>query len=85
VSEASPEDRLEQGQTPTRDSERATAPAVPLEAPDADAVEQATSAGPDEHLADEGGDAGSTPLETDPADRAEQSMVVELDEDEGRS
>jgi hypothetical protein len=50
------------------------------DAAEGDAVEQAlpvvpTGAGP----------AGSVPLEADPADAAEQSLEVLLDEDEGRS
>jgi hypothetical protein len=81
---STPEDRVEQASTLTRDSELAPPPPVPLEAPDADAAEQARAAGPGEHVADEGGDADRRPLEADPADRAEQSVVVELDEDEHR-
>ncbi len=84
MSESTPEDRLEQESTPTRDAPMPEAPAVPLEAPDADVVEQALQTGPGEHVADEGGDAGRTPLEADPADAAEQAVVVELDEDERR-
>jgi len=52
MSESTPEDRLEQESTLTRDAQEPAAPEVPLEAPDADA--------------------------------AEQSVVVELDEDERR-
>lgn len=84
MSESTPEDRIEQQSTPTRDSERSAPPEVPLEAPDADVVEQAVATGPGEHVADEGGDAGETPVEADPADAAEQAVVVELDEDERR-
>lgn len=84
MSEATPEDRYEQRTTPTGDAERRHPPAVPLEAPDADALEQAEPAGPGEHVADEGGDAGRLPLEADPADAAEQAVVVELDEDDRR-
>ncbi len=84
MSESTPEDRIEQESTPTRDRERSEPPAVPLEAPDADVVEQAVATGPGQHLADEGGDAGELPVEADPADAAEQSVVVELDEDERR-
>ena len=84
MSESTPEDRQEQRSTPTRDAERPEPPPVPLEAPDADVVEQALPVGPGQHLADEGGDAGRVPLEADPADAAEQAVVVELDEDERR-
>ena len=77
-------DRQEQRMTPTGDAERLHPPDVPLEAPDADVVEQALPTGPGQHVADEGGDAGSLPLEADPADAAEQAVVVELDEDERR-
>jgi hypothetical protein len=84
MSESPLEDRAEQATTPTGDTAQPETPAVPLEAPDADVVEQATVAGPGEHTADAGGDAGRLPLEADPADRAEQSVVVELDEDERR-
>ena len=84
MSETTPEDRAEQQTTPTGDAERLRAPDVPLEAPDADVVEQALPTGPGQHVADEGGDAGALPLEADPADAAEQAVVVELDEDERR-
>ena len=84
MSEATPADRQEQRTSPTGDAERLRPPDVPLEAPDADVVEQAVPAGPGEHVADEGGDAGRLPLEADPADAAEQAVVVELDEDERR-
>ena len=36
MSESTPEDRIEQQSTPTRDAERRQDPAVPLEAPAAD-------------------------------------------------
>lgn len=84
MSESTPEDRLEQQSSPTRDRERDADPSVPLEAPDADVVEQAVGTAPGQHLADEGGDAGDLPIEADPADAAEQAVVVELDEDERR-
>ena len=84
MSESTPEDRIEQDMTPTGDAPRLDPPDVPLEAPARDAVEQATPAGPGEHTATSGGDAGRLPLEADPADAAEQSVVVELDEDERR-
>jgi hypothetical protein len=84
MSESNPADRVEQSTTPTGDAPRLDAPDIALETPDADAVEQATPAGPGEHVADSGGDAGRLPLEADPADAAEQAVVVELDEDERR-
>ena len=84
MSESTPEDRVEQQSSPTRDAPLEPPPDVPLEAPDADVVEQAIAAGPGEHRADEGGDAGTLPLEADPADADEQAVVVELDEDERR-
>jgi hypothetical protein len=64
--------------------EQGTAPAVPdvavpLEAGDADVVEQAVETGPSERA-----DAADLPLEADAADAAEQSVALELDEDEGR-
>ena len=84
MSESTPEDRVEQASTPTRDAPRPEAPGVPLEAPEADVVEQALATGPGQHVADVGGDAGTLPLEADLADAAEQAVVVELDEDERR-
>jgi hypothetical protein len=84
MSEATPEDRQEQRSTPTGDAELRQMPDVPLEAPDADVLEQSLPTGPGQHVADQGGDAGLLPLEADPADAAEQAVVVELDEDERR-
>ena len=65
-------------------AEQGTAPAVPdvavpLEAVDADVVEQAVDTGPTQRAG-----AADLPLEADPADAAEQSVEVELDEDERR-
>jgi hypothetical protein len=54
-----------------------------LEAPDADAAEQDTPAFPDAEL-DTTDEAGDTPDEVDPADRAEQQRSVELGDDEYR-
>ena len=71
---AEPADVAEQGSSPA-----APDVAVPLEAGDADVVEQAVETGPTERAA-----AGALPLEADAADAAEQSVEVELDEDEGR-
>ena len=82
--EATPADVVEQQTTPTGDAPKPVDPDVPLEATDADVLEQAAPAGPGEHLATSGGDAGSVPLEADPYDAVEQASVVELDEDERR-
>jgi hypothetical protein len=76
---ASPEDRAEQAATATRDEAVLPAPDVPLEAPDADAVEQAAEVAPVQHVA-----ARDLPLEADDADAAEQATVLDLDEDERR-
>ena len=84
MSESTPEDRQEQRATPTGDAPLSETPDVPLEAPAPDVVEQAVPTGPGQHVADEGGDAGRLPLEADAGDAAEQSVVVELDEDERR-
>ena len=54
-------------------------PDLPLEAVDADVVEQAADAGPPSRSA-----APELPLEADAVDAAEQAAVVELDEDEHR-
>jgi hypothetical protein len=71
---ATAEDLAEQGAS-------AAAPEldVPLEAVDADVVEQSVDAGPAERVPPR-----DLPLEADPADAAEQSVEVELDEDERR-
>ncbi len=82
--EATPEDVAEQRTTPTGDAPRLPDPEVPLEAPDADVLEQAAATGPGDHLATTGGDAGVLPLEADAYDAVEQASVVELDEDEHR-
>ncbi len=74
---STPEDRAEQQTPVVRASDDDVQ--VPLEAVDADVVEQATDVGPTA--------ARSTtdlPLEVDPADAAEQSDVVDLDDDERR-
>ena len=49
MSEATPEDRVEQLATPTRDSAPSRAFEAPVEADPADVVEQAVQAGPGEH------------------------------------
>jgi hypothetical protein len=77
-------DRQEQRSSPSDDAPVHPAPVVPLEAPDADVLEQAAATGPGQHVADSGGDAGLLPLEADAADAYEQAVVVELDEDERR-
>jgi hypothetical protein len=48
--------------------------------PDADALEQSQDAAPGEQRLPR----SETPLEAEPADVAEQDVVVPLDEDEGR-
>ncbi len=72
---ATVEDVAEQGTPPT------VAPDldIPLEAVDADVLEQAVDTGPRERVL-----ARDLPLEADAADAAEQSVEVELDEDERR-
>ena len=52
---------------------------TPDDVPVTDALEQRQPAAPVEELLDR-----ELPLEADPADAAEQSVVVPLDEDEGR-
>ena len=79
MSEATPEDVVEQAASPSRDEPRTETPAVPVEAPDADVVEQAAAVAPGEHRADR-----DLPLEADAYDAAEQAVVVDLDEDERR-
>ena len=79
MSEASPEDVVEQEATPTRDAAPAPVVDVPVEADPYDVAEQAAAVGPGEHAA-----ARDLPLEADPADAAEQAVVVEDDEDEHR-
>jgi hypothetical protein len=69
-----PEDLAEQGTPPL-----AADLAVPLEAVDADVLEQAADTGPAPRVAP-----SDLPLEADPADAAEQAVEVELDEDERR-
>jgi hypothetical protein len=74
---STPEDRVEQDTPVVR--EPGADVEVPLEAADADVVEQAAGAGPPEPPVRR-----DLPLEVDAADAAEQSAVVELDEDEHR-
>jgi hypothetical protein len=77
--EGDPVDLVEQSTSAARDDAASLTPVVPAEAPEADVLEQATPAGPGEHLA-----ARDLPLESDEADAAEQAVVVELDEDDYR-
>ncbi len=74
---STPEDRAEQETAVVRES--AADVQVPLEAVDADVVEQAADAGPPEPPL-----STDLPLEANAADVAEQSAVVELYEDEHR-
>ena len=73
-------DAQEQRLSAAGDDPRTETPSVDVDVPEADAVEQAQPAGPGEHRA-----ARDLPLEADPADSAEQAVVVPLDEDEGRT
>ena len=77
--EADPADQSEQHASATRDEPAAAEPALPLEAPEADVLEQSTDAAPGEHRA-----ARELPLEADDLDAAEQAVVVEQDADEYR-
>lgn len=61
-----------------------TTPDVPLEAPDADVLEQAAATTPGQLAAGPGAEEGGLPLEADPADAYEQAVEVELDEDDRR-
>ena len=72
-------DVVEQQQTATGTEIPAAVPDVPLDAPEADALEQAQEAGPGEHRVDR-----DVPLEATEADAAEQAVVVDQDEDEYR-
>ena len=73
--EAPVEDVAEQGTPPLADP----VPVVPLEAVDADVVEQSAETAPSSWA-----ESRDLPLEADAADVAEQSAAVELDEDERR-
>ena len=85
MSEASPEDVVEQAATPIRDAAPARVVDVPAEADPYDVAEQAAAVGAGEHpLTDDQESARDLPLEADPADAAEQAVVVEDDEDEHR-
>jgi hypothetical protein len=80
-------DLAEQQQTPTREPADAARPEVPLGTPEADALEQALPAADEPSVAGAGTGDGTTrdrPLEAEPADTAEQALVVGHDEDEYR-
>jgi len=77
--EADPADLTEQQATATRDASALTEPTLPLEAPEADVLEQSVETAPGEHRADR-----DLPLEADDLDAAEQAVVVEQDADEYR-
>jgi hypothetical protein len=86
--EASPADVAEQHQSPSgADLPAAAVPAdgvPPVDsAPEADVLEQALDADPDEPAASVAPRAG-VPLEADPADAVEQDLDVPFDEDEQR-
>jgi hypothetical protein len=72
-------DAAEQRRSAAGDEPTGETPRVDLDAPEADAIEQAQSSAPGEHRA-----ARDLPLEADQADAAEQAVVVPLDEDEVR-
>jgi hypothetical protein len=55
-----------------------------LEAPDADAAEQETSALPGDNGADKFGELPEPPLEANEADSVEQAQTVAVDDDEYR-
>ena len=77
--EADPADLTEQLATPTRDEAATRDADVPLEASEADVLEQTTETAPGEHRAER-----ELPLEADDLDAAEQAVVVEQDADEYR-
>ena len=77
--EADPADLTEQLATPTRDEAVTRDGEVPLEAAEADVLDQATVTAPGEHRAER-----DLPLEADDLDAAEQAVVVEQDVDEYR-
>ena len=70
-------DEQEQALSPQGDLAPAGAPDVPLEAAEADVLEQATDAAPAQHLV-----AREIPLEAPEADAVEQAQVVPFDEDD---
>ena len=84
MTEATPEDVVEQEATATRDAAPAPVVDLPTEADPFDVAEQAAPVGAGEHVLPDRDGAGNLPLEADPADAAEQAVVVEDDEDEHR-
>lgn len=72
-------DEQEQALSPTGDLAPSTVPDLPLEASEADVVEQAAAVAPQEHRVDR-----ELGLEVPEADAVEQAQVVPLDEDEAR-
>jgi hypothetical protein len=67
----------------TEDGHQAPSAELPIEAPDADVVEQRTPAVPDDELDDVDEVVEiDTVIEADPADVLEQSVPVPLDEEE---
>ena len=77
--EANPADRTEQLASATRDEAARRDADVPLEASEADVLDQAVETAPGEHRAER-----DLPLEADDLDAAEQAVVVEQDADEYR-
>ncbi len=72
-------DAAEQRRSAAGDEPAGETLSVDLDAPEADAIEQAQPSAPGEHRA-----ARDLPLEADDADAAEQADVVPFDEDEVR-
>lgn len=79
ATEATGADAADQRATPARDAALGATPEVPLEADAADVLDQASTVGAGEHVAGR-----DLPLEVDPADAAEQAVVVEDDDEERR-
>jgi hypothetical protein len=72
-------DEQEQARSATGDLPGAVTPDLPLEADDADVLEQAAETAPGGHRTDR-----EVPLEAPEADAVEQAQVVDLDEDDRR-
>lgn len=70
-------DELEQGLSPTGDAAAPVTPEVPLEASEADVVEQAAETAPTPHVAER-----DLPLEAPEADAYEQAHVVPQDDED---
>jgi hypothetical protein len=77
--EANPADVTEQQASATRDEPATRDTDVPLEASEADVLDQSAEAAPGQHRAER-----DLPLEADDLDAAEQAVVVEQDADEYR-